>query len=359
MCEDHYLCLLSSFIEFGPKRIELLTRYFGSANAVWTVSNKELENVGLTTRLVNLFDNFRKRTNPDTFFKSLADRKIGFLTKNNSLYPDLLKDIEDSPVVIFYRGNCSILGSDGIAIVGSRKVTQYGREVTKRFSQELSNSGFNIISGLAFGVDYVAHRSTLDTDGTCIAVLASGLDDITPRSNKTLGEEIIKSGGVIISEYPPKTTPKRQFFPFRNRIISGLSRAVIVVEGRLKSGTLHTAKAAANQGRPVFAIPGQIYSPNSEAPHYLIQNGSHIAFSHLDILSELGRDNLQIKINTAVLPQDDLEENICNILENEELSIDELARISNVEVSVISAKLTFMEMKGMVKNIGTQKYKRI
>ena len=172
--------------------------------------------------------------------------------------------------------------------------------------------------------------------------------------------KIIKSGGAIVSEFPPGVEAQRHFFPFRNRIISGLSKAVIVVEGMIKSGTIHTAKHAANQGRTVFAVPGQVFSPMSAAPNYLIKNGARMITSSQDILEEL---DLQLKVDkeavNVIMPQDKDEEKLVEILTNEPLHLDELARISGLAVSVISARLTVMELKGMVKNVGNGVYKKV
>jgi len=199
----------------------------------------------------------------------------------------------------------------------------------------------------------------LDAGGRCIAVMASGIDIVTPRSNEWLGKKILASGGAIVSEYPPGTVPQRQFFPYRNRIISGLSRAVVVVEGMIKSGTIHTAKHAADQGRQVFAVPGPITSPMSQAPHYLIKNGAKMVTDVADILEEL---NLQLAVDKEkmekLLPADSAEAKIIGVLEKETLHLDEIARILDMSVSEISARLTIMELKGLVKSLGNGVYKR-
>ncbi len=166
-------------------------------------------------------------------------------------------------------------------------MTHYGRSVTEKLATSLAHMGITIISGLAFGIDVEAHKNALGAGGRCIAVLASGIDVITPRSNDWLGQLILKKGGAIISEYPPGVVPQKYFFPFRNRIISGLAKGVVVVEGLIKSGTIHTARHAANQGKVVFAVPGPITSPSSAAPHFLIKSGARIVTDAQDILDEL------------------------------------------------------------------------
>ena len=285
---------------------------------------------------------------------------IDAVTKDDVSYPQNLRDLDDAPSVLYIKGKVKPQDSNAVAIVGSRRITVYGKEVTERFAGELARLGITIISGLAFGIDLEAHKKCLEAEGRCIAVLASGLDQITPKSNEWLGLKILKAGGALISEYPLGTIPQKSFFPFRNRIISGLSRAVLVIEGRQKSGTLHTASHAAKQGREVFAVPGQITSPMSEAPHFLIKNGAKIAFSVNDILEEL---DLHLKINREeiekVLPSSKDEEKLLQILENEPLHLDEVARISTLKVSDVSARLTMMEIKGMVKSLGKGVYKKL
>ena len=359
MTERQALVALYSYIPFGPARIKLLVDYFGSAQKAWRVSRKKLLEVGLKTDRAEDFLNYRDEFDPKNYFKRLKKLKIDFITINDRSYPENLVDLEDAPPVLYVRGKITLADSNAVAIVGSRRMTSYGREVTEKFAAELASVGVTIVSGLAFGVDVAAHKSSLDAGGRCIAVLASGLDDITPRSNEWLGLEIEKKGGAIVSEFPPGTTPQRSFFPHRNRIISGLSKAVIVIEGMKKSGTLHTASHAAKQGREVFAVPGQITSPMSGAPLFLLKNGAKMATDVRDILDEL---DLQLKVDKQamekVMPGSAEEKKLVEILANEPLHLDDVARISRLQVSDISARLTIMELKGLVKNMGGGVYKK-
>ncbi|MCX6705406.1 MAG: DNA-processing protein DprA, partial [Candidatus Woesebacteria bacterium] len=243
--------------------------------------------------------------------------------------------------------------------VGTRKVTSYGREVTQKFSSELASFGITIISGLAYGVDTVAHKACLSVHGKTVAVLGNGLDTIYPFENTALALEIIKAGGAIISEYPLGYPALPVNFAIRNRIVSGLSDAVIVIEGAEKSGTLLTASHAAEQGKTVFAVPGQITSPLSAAPLFLLKNGAKIATETKDILDEL---DMQVKVDKEkiknIVPDSPQEEKILEILENEALHLDELVRISGGKTPEISARLTIMEMKGMVRNMGKGIYRK-
>ena len=358
MIDRNYLVALYSFLPFGPQRIKLLKKYFGSYKSAWKADYKKLIEIGLAKKTVEGFVTHKQEFAFNNYFSQLKRQKIDFVTIDDSNYPENLFELDDAPAVLYIKGKIKANDTNAVAIVGSRKMTSYGREVTERFATELASMGVTIVSGLAFGIDVCAHKSSLAVGGRCIAVLASGVDMITPRSNQWLGDEIVKKGGAIVSEFPIGTIPQKAFFPHRNRIISGLSKAVIVIEGMIKSGTLHTASHAANQGRTVFAVPGQITSPMSGAPHYLIQNGAKMATSVSDILNEL---NLQLKVDKdaveKVMPSDKTEKQILEVLETEEMHMDEIARTSGISVNQVSAKLTMMELKGLVRNMGGGIYK--
>jgi DNA processing protein len=358
MTEREYLVALYSYVYFGPARTKLLIDYFGSASKAWNASKKNLSNISLRPDRLEDFIKYREKFNFKEYFIRLKKLKIDFITIDDGNYPENLVDLDDAPLVLYIRGKMTLKDSNAVAIVGSRKMTSYGKEVTEKFAAELASVGVTIVSGLAFGVDVAAHKSALDAGGRCIAVLASGLDVITPRSNEWLGLKIEKNGGAIVSEFPLGTIPQRSFFPYRNRIISGLSKAVIVIEGMKKSGTLHTASHAATQGREVFAVPGQITSPMSGAPLFLLKNGAKMATEIKDILDEL---NLQIKVDREVIekvmPKGTYEEKLVEILSSEPLHLDEIVRISGLNVADISARLTIMELKGLVKNLGGGVYK--
>ena len=207
----------------------------------------------------------------------------------NKFYPQQLKNIYNPPTKIYVLGNKEILKQKGIAIVGARKATEYGKEVAFRFSKELSARGINIISGLALGIDTYAHLGTLQQEwiGKTIAVLGSGLDVIYPKQNIGLVREILKRGGCIISEYPLGTKPEKLHFPQRNRIISGLSKGVLVVEASEKSGSLITADFALEQGKEVFAVPGDIIKLTSIGTNSLIKQGAKLVTNYIDILEEI------------------------------------------------------------------------
>ena len=360
MTESEYLTAISAFAYFGPMRARLLVSYFNSAAKVWKCTSKELLELGISEKKVKEFIDFRKSFNPELYFRKLSKLNIKVTTIFDDDFPDSLKEISGGPVVLYYKGTLKGLNASSVAIVGTRKMTFYGREVTEKFSQELSSFGVTIISGLARGVDTAAHKACLESGGVTVAVLGNGLDSVYPPENKKLADMIIEKGGALISEYPPGSPALPVNFAVRNRIVSGLASSVLVVEGAEKSGTLLTASHAADQGKTVFAIPGQITSPLSKAPLFLLKNGAKMATEVKDVLDEL---DIEVKVDRdkmeTAMPSVPEEVKIIDILENEPLHLDELVRISGSKTSEVSARLTIMEMKGMVRNIGGGIYKKI
>lgn len=360
MTESQYLTAIYSFNYFGSVRTKLLLSYFKKAAKIWKSSREDLLKIGLPEKKVAAFIDYRKNFDIEKYFIRLRNYKINVTTILDSDFPNNLKGLDSAPLVLYYKGSLKCLKINSVAIVGTRKITAYGREVTEQFSGGLSSFGVTIISGLAHGVDTAAHKACLSSGGATVAVLGNGLDTIYPSENTILASEIIKKGGAIISEYPLGYPALPENFASRNRIVSGLSDAVIIIEGAEKSGTLLTAGHAAEQGKTVFAVPGQITSPLSWAPLYLLKNGAKIATSVKDILEEL---DLQVKVDKEkiqkVIPETKEENDLLKILENESLHLDELVRMSGCCTSEISARLTIMEMKGMIRNLGNGIYKRI
>jgi DNA processing protein len=360
MLESEYLTAIYAFNYFGPARVRLLLSYFKSPKRIWKSTEKELIETGLTDAKVSEFSKFRNEFNIEDYFSRLTKLNIKVVTILDKNFPKNLKGLDGAPLLLYYKGNLDCLKANCVAIVGTRKMTAYGREVTQKFSSELANFGVTIISGLAYGVDTAAHRGCLSVGGKTAAVLGNGLDTIYPQENTGLAEEIVKTGGAIISEFPLGYPSLPVNFAIRNRIVSGLSDAVIVVEGAEKSGTLLTATHAAEQGKTVFAIPGQITSPLSFAPLFLLKNGAKLATETKDILDEL---DMQVKVDkekiAKIIPDSPEEEKLLVILENEPLHLDELVRMSGCTTAEISARLTIMEMKGMVGSMGNGIYKRV
>ncbi len=289
MKDRDYLTAVYAFNYFGPARVKLLLSYFKTAKKIWFSKTQELIEVGLPKGKVNDFEKFRKNFDLVNYFKKLKKLGIAVVTIFDTEYPKNLKDIEGAPIVLYFKGKLKARDKNLVAIVGSRKMTSYGKLVTERFSSELVGYGVTIVSGLARGIDTAAHEATIKAGGRTIAVLGSGLDRVYPPENLDLALRIVKSRGALISEYPLGYPPLPENFPARNRIVSGISEVVLVIEGEQKSGTLLTASHAAEQGKTVLAVPGQITSPMSGAPHFLIKNGAKIAENTKDILDELHR----------------------------------------------------------------------
>lgn len=270
-------------------------------------------------------------------------------------YPVLLKKISNPPKVIYAKGE--LLKNDlCFGVVGTRRFSYYGKEVALEITGELVEAGLTIVSGLAPGIDTFGHSAALNRNGRTIAVLGTGLDEksIYPRSNIKLAKEIVKKGGCLISEYPAGTRAARFTFPQRNRIITGLSLGVLVIEGKIKSGSLITANWAFSQKRKVFAVPGPIYSSNSQGPNYLIKKGAKLVESAEDILQEL---NLSAKNRKKTLKADNEEEElILKTLSEEALSVDEIIEKTKLPAPIINKNLIIMEIKGKLKNLGENVY---
>jgi len=289
MTEKEALILLSTFPAFTPNHLKLLLNYFETPLKIWEASSNELIKTGLRKEKIinfikhkNLFDALNKKE----YFNRLNRLGIEVLTVSDRNYPQNLKQIEDKPFVLYVKGRLKKKDEKAIAVIGSRKMTNYGKVITERITSELVKRKITIVSGLARGVDTEAHKVALFHSGRTMAVLGSGLDRIYPPENWELAEEISKRGA-LISEFPLGYPPFPENFIQRNRIVSGLSKGILVIEGAERSGTLVTASYAANQGRSVFAIPGDISSPFSFAPNFLIKNGAKVVTKGEDILEEL------------------------------------------------------------------------
>lgn len=355
--ERFYWLGFSVFPGIGPKRFNELLQKFGNAKDAW---NAPLVSLGklLGKKLAEKFDRFRADFSIETYAKRLQRSKVYFVTLNDEQYPKLLKQIENPPFVIYTKGihyNDTYHYSDKIiAIVGTRKVTSYGREVTDLLTSQLVDAGFTIVSGLAMGVDAIAHKTTIDHGGKTIAVLGCGVDCCYPTTNQYLYDEILKKGNLIISEYPIGQQPTKGSFPSRNRIIAGLSQAVLVTEGAEDSGALITAKHALAFGRKVFAVPGPITSSLSKGPYELIKKGAKLVTNAEDILKEFkiqpfdfaqGKITAQ-KSKVKDATKEELE--VLKLLENEALQFDEIVRKTGFDSAKVGMLLSMLEVKGVL-----------
>jgi DNA processing protein len=267
-------------------------------------------------------------------------------------FPDCLRHIPDPPREIYVLGKLApLLARPRLAIVGTRKVTPYGRLVTNRFADEATIRGITVVSGLALGVDAIAHQAALAANGQAVAVLASGLDQITPATNYRLGQQLLARGGAIISEYPPGTPIHKTNFIARNRLVSGLSDAVLVTEAALKSGTWHTANFALDQGKTVLAVPGNITAPMSEGTNNLIKTGALPATDIKDILLALGLPEKPQQIE--LLPRDPAEAAVMTALRAGHTAVPDLLAHSQLPVPVFNQVLTMLEITGKIYSLGS------
>lgn len=263
-------------------------------------------------------------------------------------FPNRLATLAGAPSSLYCRGAIELLKTRGIAVVGNRQTTSYGVEATQSITDGLARAGLTIISGLALGIDAVAHRAALDAGGKTIAVLGSGIDDTTigPRQNLSLARDILANGGLICSEYPPGTEATKWTFPARNRIVSGLSQGVLVTEAARKSGALITARLGAEQGRDAFAVPGSIFWPRSAGPLYLIQNGALAVSSAQEILDAMGVTSSPVSVSVST--QDPVQSRIVAILDDGPHHLDSIISESDIPAPKIMAALTHLELTGSV-----------
>ncbi len=270
-------------------------------------------------------------------------------------YPNQLKEIKNPPNKIFLVGNEKILQSDGIAVIGSRCNTEYGEKYATKFSKELAKQGLTIISGMAVGIDGFAHKGALSVGGKTIAVLGSGFNNIYPEENKELFKQIIENDGAIITEYEPDVKPNSENFPKRNRIVSGLSKGVLVIEAVYRSGTSITAKLAQSQGRKVFCIPSNLERKNGVGTNQLIKEGASLVTNIDDILNaikvERKAENNAVKIPAEYLP-------IYEVLEDEPMNVNVICKKLKTDISSINANLMLMELEGYIKSLPGNYYEK-
>ncbi len=353
-----YLLALHSIDGLGPIRLKTLLEYFKDPKTAWEAERKEFLGLGIPEKVIDLLIETRKKLEPLSYEDSIKKSGIKWMTVFDEDYPKSLKEIYDPPVLFYYKGEILPEDRRAIGVVGTRKMTGYGRMVTERFTRELVSFGFTIISGLARGVDTQAHKSALDGKGRTLAVLGGGLNSIFPPENIGLSELIANGCGTLISEYPPDYPSLAGNFPSRNRIISGLSLAVLVTEAAQDSGSLITARLAVDQGKDVFAVPGPITSDLSKGPAQLIQQGAKLVTCVEDILEELGMEKVKSKKEKEKNYENlsAVEQAILGCLENEQKHVDDVVRELKKSSSEVSAALVKMEIMGFVKNLGGGNY---
>ncbi len=340
----------------GPVRLEKLLQYFGDIQAAWEARSYHLQAAGLNDNLVKRISEIRNRVSLDELEQKLRIQGIQVLTWDDQAYPDRLRQIVQSPFVLYIKGQLLAEDAWAVAIVGTRRYSSYGRQVAENISHTLARNGITIISGLARGIDGIAHRTAIDAGGRTIAVLGSGLDILYPPEHRALAEEISKEGA-LISDYPLGTPPDGSNFPPRNRIISGLSKIIIVIEAGERSGALITATYAAEQGKEVFAVPGKISAPMSKGTNLLIKQGAHPLLDPQDVLDLLNMTLVaEQRVIRKALPSDPKEAVLYQAVGEEPLHVDEICSQVNLPIEEVTSTLALMELKGMVRKTFGMKY---
>ncbi|EQB88161.1 DNA processing protein [Clostridium punense] len=361
------LKLWFSIVELSTTiKLKLLNEFESVENIrefVITHKNINYEDNKVLSRLTKAYD-LPKLYN---LLEKVEKENINMSTIGEKNYPQSLELLDDAPYTLFYKGDISRLNnSTNVAVVGSRRCTPYGKDITKIITKEMVNSNINVVSGMAKGIDCIAHKTAIDNKGYTAAVLGCGVDVVYPRENNNLYNEIISCGGCIISEFPPGTTPRPMYFPIRNRIISGLSKLIIVAEAGEKSGSLITATRALEQGKDVLAIPGSIFSAESKGTNKLIKEGAHVFTGVEDVFQILGvqRDRKNKSINS----KDSIGNNnknsrvlneIYKVIDNNPIHIDDIMRLTNVDIKQLYELLFEMQLKDEILCLSGNFYVRV
>jgi DNA processing protein len=353
---DRYWVGFNMVRGIGPTRMRALLDRFGDVERAWHASSTELRSAGLDRRSLQNLLAARSALDLDHELERVAAVGAHVLTWESANYPQLLREISAPPPVLYVKG--TITGEDAwaVAVIGARRASDYGREVTRRLASALARNGITVVSGMARGIDGEAHRAALKAGGRTIAVLGCGIDRTYPPEHHRLAQEIA-ARGALVSDYPLGTEPEGKNFPPRNRIISGLSLGVLVVEAAVRSGALITADYAAEQGRDVFAVPGSILARGSAGTNALIRDGAKIVLGPEDVLEEL---NLAMVAERAevrqALPADEIEAALLTYLSADPTHVDELQQRMGLPVAQVTSALALMELKGMVRQVGGMKY---
>ena len=355
--ELEYWVATSAIPGVGTATFNYLLKHFKTLRKFWDVGDEQIRKLKVDAKTRESIIEFRQKVDPKVYLDTVYERGIKVVSVVDRDYPANLRQISDAPAVLYYKGNLLPADDLAMAVVGSRYPTVYGKQVTEKLVTELVVSGLAIVSGLARGIDSIAHRAALDAGGRTIAVLGSGVDLIYPPENKKLADEVVKNGA-LVSEFPLGFPSVPSNFPARNRIISGLSLGVLVTEAAVDSGSLITAGQAAEQGREVFAVPGPITSKMSEGANNLIKEGVHPTTNASDILQilDIERKKMQVETRDQKLETRNIakeERKVLDLLDGQAKHIDVIVRESGLAIDKLSATLSIMELRGLVKNFGS------
>ncbi len=354
-----YLHAFNLLPQFGPARLYKLYKCFESAKQAYEAKEKDFLNAQIEPEIVQTFLKHREKLDLNLETGKLAQEKIKILTFKDKNYPKLLLEIPKFPPILYYKGNLEEPEELCIAVVGTRMISNYGRTVIPDLVNPLIEAGITIVSGMAYGVDSAAHDLALAKNKRTIAVLGGGLDErsLYPQHHALMAQKILDAKGALVSEYPIGTPNLKHHFVSRNRIISGLCVATVIIECDLQSGSLITAKHALDQNRNIYAVPGPIYSEGSKGPNNLIKMGAKPLTSASDILEDLNLKALpQIKENQQLFGDSPAESALLKLIGREPVTANEIIKQSGLDTGEATSALTFLEMKGKIRNLGGQQY---
>ncbi|GAC1642576.1 MAG: DNA-processing protein DprA [Chloroflexota bacterium] len=352
-----YLVGLSLLPGIGPARFQKILQHFGEPERAWRAPEKDLARLGVESKFLPQIAEKRRSLSLDREMERIRRLEVSVLTMNDAGYPQQLAEVFNAPPILYVKGEITRVDDQSLGVVGTRSPSVYGKEVATRIVPELVRNGLTVVSGLARGIDSIAHNAALDAGGRTIAVLGCGIDVVYPPENRNLYGRIARQGAVI-TEYPLGTKPDAYNFPARNRIISGISLGTLVVEAQAGPGALITADYALEQNREVFAFPGRSTDRGSAGCNKLIRDGrAKLVTSTEDILEELDLtvavQQLEIK---AVIPANDDEGRLLALLSHEPVHIDDLCRQSSMAAPTVTGTMLMLELKGVVRQVGTMNY---
>ena len=392
-----YWLALSRVPRLGSARFRLLETFFeGDMSAAWTAPARDLRAAGVGRAVAQSIVSARETSSPDQELSRLSDAGVAAINWHDPAYPQRLKETDDAPPVLYLRGTLPAADAPSIAVVGTRRPTDYGCRVTADLCSSLAAHGVVVVSGLALGIDACAHKSTVDVGGMTVAVMGNGLDTVYPRENLRLAERIVADGGAIIGEFPIGIRPEASNFPRRNRIISGMTLGTLVTEAGETSGTRWTVYHALEQNREIFCVPGSVYSESSRLTNRLIREGAKLVCNVNDILVEIGletsdrqipldlsdtrvssnapaksgsngsaettpsryHDSIEYQSTPPETPDSD-EAELLQHIAREPVHIDDLVTLSGRPIAEISGRLTMLELKGLVRQVGTMHYQLV
>jgi DNA processing protein len=340
----------------GAARLRALLDYFGDVETAWNASPHDLRQAGLDKRSLSNLLRARGVLDLDAELSRLERLGVQLLTWADADYPRNLRQVYNAPPLLYVRGSLDERDEWAVAVVGTRRASVYGKEAARMVARGLAQAGVTVVSGMARGIDTVAHQACLDAGGRTVAVLGCGVDVVYPRSNARLASDIVERGA-LVSEYTLGTRPEAGNFPPRNRIISGLTLGTVVVEADRGSGALITAGFAAEQGREVFAVPGSVFAKGSRGTNELVQQGAKMACTVVDVLEELNLTMVSEQAQArAVMPENETEALLLEYLSAEPTHVDALGRAVQLPIAEVSSTLALMELKGVVRQVGGMNY---